>query len=70
MVKQKLVRTLRDFCGAAGIGLIAEGIETQPQLDALRRLDVSLGQGFLFGHPCAPEPLCAAYPPLVAAASL
>ena len=70
MVKQKLVRTLRDFCGAAGIGLIAEGIETQPQLDALRRLGVSLGQGFLFGHPCSPEPLRAAYPPLEASAVL
>jgi len=70
MVKQKLVRTLRDFCDAAGIGLIAEGIETQPQLDALRRLGVSLGQGFLFGHPCAPQPLCAAYPPLEASAVL
>jgi EAL domain-containing protein (putative c-di-GMP-specific phosphodiesterase class I)/CheY-like chemotaxis protein len=70
MVKQKLVRTLRDFCGDAGIGLIAEGIEARPQLDALRRLGVTLGQGFLFGHPCAPEPLCAAYPPLEAAAVL
>ena len=29
MVKQKLVRTLRDFCREAGIELIAEGIETR-----------------------------------------
>ena len=70
LVKQKLVRTLHDFCSDAGIGLIAEGVEARPQLDALRRLGVSLGQGFLFGRPCAPEPLCAAYPPLEAATAL
>ncbi|MBE0528724.1 MAG: EAL domain-containing protein [Thermoleophilia bacterium] len=70
LVKQKLVRTLHDFCTDADIGLIAEGVEALPQLDALRRLGVSLGQGFLFGRPCAPEPLCAAYPPLEAATVL
>jgi EAL domain-containing protein (putative c-di-GMP-specific phosphodiesterase class I) len=31
--------------------LIAEGIETEAEADALRRLDVRLGQGYLFGRP-------------------
>ena len=70
VVKQKLVRTLRDFCSDAAITLIAEGIETRPQLDALRKLGVAHGQGFLFGHPCCPEPFQDAYPPLEAVAVL
>ncbi len=57
IVKQKLVHTLRDFCAEAGITLIAEGIETRMQLETLRGLGVTHGQGFLFGHPGSPFPL-------------
>ena len=35
VVKQRLVRTLRDFCREAAITLIAEGIETRRQLETL-----------------------------------
>jgi EAL domain-containing protein (putative c-di-GMP-specific phosphodiesterase class I)/CheY-like chemotaxis protein len=56
-VKQKLVKTLRDFAGEAGIVLIAEGIETEAQLEVLRELEISYGQGFLFGYPGSPYPL-------------
>ena len=66
VVKQRLVRTLRDFCRQAAITLIAEGIETHKQLDTLRELGVSHGQGFLFGHPGSQAPLRDAYPPLEA----
>ena len=66
IVKQRLVRTLRDFCREAAITLIAEGIETRKQLDTLRELGVSHGQGFLFGHPGSQQPLRDAYPPLEA----
>jgi EAL domain-containing protein (putative c-di-GMP-specific phosphodiesterase class I)/CheY-like chemotaxis protein len=66
IVKQRLVRTLRDFCREAAITLIAEGIETRRQLDTLRELGVSHGQGFLFGHPGSQAPLRDAYPPLEA----
>ncbi len=66
VVKQRLVRTLRDFCREATITLIAEGIETRKQLDTLRELGVSHGQGFLFGHPGCQQPLRDAYPPLEA----
>ena len=64
IVKQRLVRTLRDFCRETAVTLIAEGIETRRQLDTLRDLGVSHGQGFLFGLPGADQPLREAYPPL------
>jgi EAL domain-containing protein (putative c-di-GMP-specific phosphodiesterase class I) len=57
LVKQKLIGTLRDFCRQADIALVAEGIETQAQLDALLTLGVTYGQGFLFAHPGSPYPL-------------
>jgi EAL domain-containing protein (putative c-di-GMP-specific phosphodiesterase class I) len=56
-VKQKLVGTLRDFCRQADIALVAEGIETPAQLDALLALGITYGQGFLFAHPGSPYPL-------------
>jgi EAL domain-containing protein (putative c-di-GMP-specific phosphodiesterase class I) len=37
-----------------GLDVIAEGIETPAQLDALRDLGVEFGQGFLIGRPAAP----------------
>jgi len=57
VVKQKLVGTLRDFCQQADIALVAEGIETQAQLDTLLALGVTYGQGFLFARPGSPYPL-------------
>ena len=38
---------------AAGLGLdtVAEGIETQAQLDQLLKLGCGMGQGFLFSKP-------------------
>jgi EAL domain-containing protein (putative c-di-GMP-specific phosphodiesterase class I)/CheY-like chemotaxis protein len=57
LVKQKLVRTLGAFCRDAGIELIAEGVETRAQLDALVRLEVPLAQGYLFAQPGSPYPL-------------
>ena len=64
IVKQRLVRTLRDFCREAAITLIAEGIETVRQLETLRQLGVTHGQGFLFGLPGPDNPLREVYPPL------
>jgi EAL domain-containing protein (putative c-di-GMP-specific phosphodiesterase class I)/FixJ family two-component response regulator len=49
--KQALIAGLGHFAVETGCILIAEGIETQGELDALRRLDASLGQGFLLGQP-------------------
>jgi EAL domain-containing protein (putative c-di-GMP-specific phosphodiesterase class I)/DNA-binding response OmpR family regulator len=49
--RQALVAGLDHFADATGCLLIAEGIETEGQLDMLRSLDVDLGQGFLLGRP-------------------
>lgn len=56
-VKQKLIKTLREFCVDAGITLIAEGIETEEQLAMLRELEIPYGQGYLFAHPGSPYPI-------------
>ncbi len=56
-VKQKLIATLRDFCRESGVTLIAEGIETRAELDALADLGIVYGQGFLFAHPGDPYPV-------------
>lgn len=63
VVKQRLVRTLHEFCREAAITLIAEGIETRKQLETLCEMGVSHGQGFLFGLPGADQPR-EFYPPL------
>jgi EAL domain-containing protein (putative c-di-GMP-specific phosphodiesterase class I)/CheY-like chemotaxis protein len=57
IVKQKLIKTLRDFCADAGITLIAEGIETEAQLKALVDLGITYGQGYLFARPGSPYPI-------------
>jgi EAL domain-containing protein (putative c-di-GMP-specific phosphodiesterase class I) len=62
-VKQKLIATLRDFCREAGVVLIAEGIETRTQLDALIDLGIAYGQGYLFAHPGSPYPISVHIPP-------
>ena len=38
-----------------GVGLVAEGIETQAQADALRDLGCTHGQGYLFSPPVSPD---------------
>jgi EAL domain-containing protein (putative c-di-GMP-specific phosphodiesterase class I)/DNA-binding response OmpR family regulator len=46
--RQALIAGLAHFAGQTGCHLIAEGIETVLDLDALKGLDVELGQGYLF----------------------
>jgi diguanylate cyclase (GGDEF)-like protein/PAS domain S-box-containing protein len=38
-----------------GIEVVAEGIETEAQLDQLRELGCDVGQGFLFARPMSPD---------------
>jgi diguanylate cyclase (GGDEF)-like protein len=52
-----VVRAIRALAGSLGMEVIAEGIETAAQREALIQLDCSIGQGFLFAHPCAPRDL-------------
>jgi EAL domain-containing protein (putative c-di-GMP-specific phosphodiesterase class I) len=52
--RQAFVAGMRHFAVTTGCGLIAEGIETDAELTALRSLGVSLGQGHFLGRPAPP----------------
>lgn len=49
--RQALIAGLVHFARQTGCQLIAEGIETTPELGVLTGLSVDLGQGFLLGRP-------------------
>lgn len=50
-VRASLVESLVSFASRVGAKLVAEGIETEGELDALRRMGVTYGQGFLLALP-------------------
>jgi EAL domain-containing protein (putative c-di-GMP-specific phosphodiesterase class I)/DNA-binding NarL/FixJ family response regulator len=54
-VRRALVSGLVYFATETGCELIAEGIETEDELGALRELGIHLGQGFLLGRPELPS---------------
>jgi EAL domain-containing protein (putative c-di-GMP-specific phosphodiesterase class I) len=47
----QIVNALVKMSEALGIGLIAEGVETQAEREVLERLDVTRQQGYLFARP-------------------
>ncbi len=47
----KIVAAMVDMARALGMTVVAEGVETDAQLDVLRRLGCDYGQGFLFAYP-------------------
>jgi EAL domain-containing protein (putative c-di-GMP-specific phosphodiesterase class I) len=49
--RQAMVAGMAHFAGKVSCELIAEGIETEGELDELVRLGIPLGQGYLFGKP-------------------
>ena len=49
--KQALVAGMKHFARSADFFLIAEGVETNAELAALRDLDVRFAQGYLLGRP-------------------
>jgi EAL domain-containing protein (putative c-di-GMP-specific phosphodiesterase class I) len=49
--RQLLVEKLQGFAAEVGATLIAEGIETDGQIDKLLSLGVGAGQGFRLGRP-------------------
>ncbi len=51
--REALVAGMVHFAAESGCELIAEGIETEPERQALVRLGVKVGQGFLLGRPDA-----------------
>jgi EAL domain-containing protein (putative c-di-GMP-specific phosphodiesterase class I) len=58
-VRRALVSGLVYFGLETGCELIAEGIETDAELAALRELGIQLGQGYLLGQPVPGEELAA-----------
>ncbi|MEW6058700.1 MAG: EAL domain-containing protein [Actinomycetota bacterium] len=55
--RRAVTSTLLTFAEAVGSTAVAEGIERGPELQALRKLGVSLGQGFHFARPVPFETL-------------
>ena len=49
--RRALSKALISFADEMGITIVAEGLETQPQIDTLRALGVGFGQGFLLARP-------------------
>jgi EAL domain-containing protein (putative c-di-GMP-specific phosphodiesterase class I) len=61
LARQAMIVGMRHFAHELGTTLIAEGIETDAELQTLRALDVPLGQGYLLGRPQPiPDPRSAA----------
>ncbi|TWC38555.1 PAS domain S-box-containing protein/diguanylate cyclase (GGDEF)-like protein [Pseudomonas sp. SJZ079] len=56
-VDQAIVRSVTDLAHALKMVVVAEGVETEEQAQALRRLDVDLLQGFLYALPQPAEQL-------------
>lgn len=50
-VKQAIVMAFRSVASQAGALSLAEGIETEEELETLRSLGIDLGQGYLLGRP-------------------
>ena len=53
-MKQKLLRSIVTLCRELGIEIIAEGVETVAERDALVGLGGDLCQGYLFARPDKP----------------
>ena len=58
-VRRALAASLVAFAADTGAEIIAEGVETQDELDVLRRLGVRFGQGFHIGRPATLEAMIA-----------
>ncbi len=50
-----LIGSIVGLAHSMGMNVVAEGIETQKQLDALRAMGCDHGQGFLMGRPVPPD---------------
>jgi EAL domain-containing protein (putative c-di-GMP-specific phosphodiesterase class I) len=55
-MKRKLIASLTDLCHELGIVVVAEGVETAAQRDALVSLGCDLLQGYLFAQPASEYP--------------
>ena len=55
----RMVRTIIEMGHSLGMEVVAEGVESQAQLEFLRGSGCNYGQGRLFGEPCTAEDLLA-----------
>lgn len=55
-IKLTLARTILTMCAGMGVLVVAEGIETPEERDALAAAGCDLMQGYLFAKPAAPFP--------------
>ena len=51
--KLQIVQAIQGIAGLMGTKLVAEGIETPEELQALRAIGIQIGQGYLLGRPAA-----------------
>jgi diguanylate cyclase (GGDEF)-like protein len=51
-----LIDALTGYAQRTGAQIVAEGIETEAELEVLRGLGITYGQGYLLAHPAAPWP--------------
>ncbi|PZU86737.1 MAG: diguanylate phosphodiesterase [Chelatococcus sp.] len=58
-MRKALAAALGEFARRTGTSVVAEGIETQAELDTLRELRFNKGQGYFFGRPQPPAELLA-----------
>jgi EAL domain-containing protein (putative c-di-GMP-specific phosphodiesterase class I) len=54
--KQKLVQSMVNMCVELGAKVVAEGIETADELEAVRDMGVHYGQGYFLARPSFPPP--------------
>jgi EAL domain-containing protein (putative c-di-GMP-specific phosphodiesterase class I) len=54
--RQKLIRSMTSLCRDMGMLVVAEGVETLAEREALRELGCDLLQGYLFAKPGKPFP--------------
>jgi EAL domain-containing protein (putative c-di-GMP-specific phosphodiesterase class I) len=65
VARRTLLSALAGFAADTGCGLVAEGVETTAELDAVHSCGITLVQGFALARPSA-TPAWGAYPALEA----
>jgi EAL domain-containing protein (putative c-di-GMP-specific phosphodiesterase class I) len=53
-VSQQVVKAILEMGDSMGANVVAEGVETPPEADALRKIGVRWAQGYLFARPVDP----------------
>jgi len=58
---EEIVSAVINLAHALGLKVVAEGVETEQQLDVLRSLNCDFAQGYLFSRPLPAADLVAAF---------